>query len=144
MNERTNACSRRDYSIKVPTSLWSLDVQGPHKTTQKPHSSRLRKLSLGVFVCPAFPHPQWSQMCTPAGRLNLQTGCLCWRPGYLLPRETTGGHPLLPNPLECPAKLKIIGYPRLRDSSSCPRRAAQDIPMLLNFLFWGHWASWEI
>lgn len=90
-NERTNACSRRDYSIKVPTSLWSLDVQGPHETTQKPHSPLLRRLSLGVFVCPSFPHPQWSQMCTPAGRLNLQTGCLCWRPGYLLPRETPLG-----------------------------------------------------
>lgn len=52
------AIPQRDYSIKVPTGLWSLDAQGPHETTQKPHSPRLRTLSLSVFVCPSFPHPQ--------------------------------------------------------------------------------------
>lgn len=137
MNKRTNACSRSGNGH--PTER--LQHQGPYKSLEprcsrdsRNHPEATQSPPAQAFarcLCVSFlPTPPMVPDVHPSGRLNLQTGCLCWRPGYLLPCETVGGCPLLPNPLGCPAKLKIIGYPRLRDSSSCPRRAAQDIPML--------------
>ena len=121
-------------------------IKSPYKSLE-PRCSRasgaLQKSQQSSCLCWVIALPSHSlnypRCSVLAHRLNLQTGCLCWRLGYLLLQERcVWGSPYLPNTLQCPAKLRIIYYPRLRNSSSCPRWTAQDIPMLWNFLFWGH------
>lgn len=74
---------------------------------------------------------------SPANRLPLLEAAY-----WLLLGSCVWRSPSLPNPPQCPAKFRVIYYPRPTNSSSCPRRAAPDIPRLWKFLFWGHWGNY--
>lgn len=146
MNEQINAWSRSGDGLpfhrqatapKVPMSLdpTCSRASGPPQKLQHPHAWCL----CWVIVFPSHTsnHPGCSA-------LDLRTGCLCWRWVTCSAREAVCGevHPC--QTFRRPCQVESHRYLRLRNSSSCPRWAAQNIPMLWNFLFWGDWGSWEI
>lgn len=60
------AISQRNWDMEVPTSLWSLDTQGPQEATQEPQQPRrLVCLCAAIvlsFHTPVVPdvQPQWA------------------------------------------------------------------------------------
>ena len=89
---------------------------------------------LGVFVWrrnPSFTHPRSPLMLSQVSRLNPQACGLLLEAGQpASPGSSTVGKSTLAKPPQFSTKLRVVSHPRLGKSSSCPRRAAQDIPVM--------------